>query len=372
MPIFNWPQKSYRYKNKGIEDQIVLKNLDNIQRVSIVIPCRNEEGFIAEVLENVIAQDYPKSHLEIFVVDGESDDSTAEIIKKHAQKHPYIHYLNNPEKVVPFALNKAIHQSKGEVIIRMDAHSIYPNDYISKLVEGLQKYKCDNVGGVWITEPADGSAKATAIAKATSHPFGIGNAYYRLEMKTPKEVDTIPFGCYKRTVFDQIGYFDEELVRNQDDEFNARLIKNGGKIFLLPDVKIRYFARKTLTKTAKMFFQYGLYKPLVNRKVGQPATIRQFVPLALLIFVLIFAPLSFSGFHYFLIFLTGMTLYFVTDITVSIMLAGKNNMGFSSLLYLIILFPIIHFSYGYGYLSGIFRFLIFRKKIHHSKVEISR
>jgi len=254
----------------------------------------------------------------------------------------------------------------------MDAHSIYPIDYISKLVEGLQKFNCDNVGGVWITEPANNSAKATAIANATSHPFGIGNAYYRLNIKTPKEVDTVPFGCYKRTIFEKIGYFDEELMRNQDDEFNARLIKNGGKIYLLPDVKIRYFARKTLSKTAKMFYQYGLYKPLVNLKIGQPATIRQFVPLALLLFVLVFAPLSFFGYYYFLVFLTGMILYLGTDLFVSLLLTVKNRTDFSSILYLIILFPIIHFSYGYGYLSGIFRFLIFRKKIHHSKVEISR
>ncbi len=349
-----------------------MKEHIKIKSVTIVIPCRNEEGFIAKVMENVIAQDYPKTHLEVFVVDGESDDHTPDIIKEYIQKFPFIHYLTNPEKVVPFALNKAIRQSKGEVIIRMDAHSVYPNNYISKLVDGLQEFNCDNVGGVWITEPANNTSMALAIAKATSHPFGIGNAFYRLDIKTPKKVDTVPFGCYNRTVFDKIGYFDEDLVRNQDDEFNARLIKNGGKIYLLPDIKIRYFARETLSKTAKMFYQYGLYKPLVNLKVRQPATLRQFVPLALLLFVLLFIPLSFFGYYFFLIFLTGMILYLGTDVLVSTVLAGKNKMRYRSILYLIMVFPIIHFSYGFGYLSGIFRFLIFRKKIHHSRVEISR
>jgi glycosyltransferase involved in cell wall biosynthesis len=349
-----------------------LKGFGKIKFISIVIPCRNEEAFIAEVLDNVIAQDYPKSHMEVFVVDGESDDKTAAIIKKYAQDYPFIQFLSNPEKVVPFALNKAIRKSKGDVIVRMDAHSIYPFDYVSRLVKGLEEFNCENTGGVWITEPANKSSKAAAIAKATSHPFGIGNAYYRLEVKEPKQVDTVPFGCYKRSVFDKIGSFDEDLVRNQDDEFNARLIKNGGKIFLLPDVKIRYFARETLRKTSKMFYQYGLYKPLVNLKVGQAATIRQFVPLAFLLFVLVFTPLSFVGSYFFLLFRIGMLFYFAVDAFVSISLAAKSKNGHKILGYLLVLFPIIHFSYGYGYLAGIFRFIIFRKKIDHSSVNVNR
>lgn len=228
------------------------------------------------------------------------------------------------------------------------------------------------MGGVWITEPANKSAKAIAIAKATSHPFGIGNAYYRLEMKEPRDVDTVPFGCYNRSVFEKIGFFDEELVRNQDDEFNARLIKKGGKIYLLPDVKIRYFARETFRKTSKMFYQYGLYKPLVNLKVGQPATVRQFVPLALLWFFLVFGPLSFLGYFFFLIFMIGILLYLAANFFVSIALAAKNKDGHQLLFNLLFLFPLIHFSYGYGYLAGIFRFLIFRKRIHHTNVNVNR
>jgi glycosyltransferase involved in cell wall biosynthesis len=349
-----------------------LKINSDIKTVSIIIPCRNEEYFIAGVLENVIAQDYSKNHLEVFVVDGESDDRTALIINEYVQKHPFLVLLNNPEKVVPFALNKAIRKSTGDVIVRMDAHSIYPNDYVTKLVEGLQKYNCDNVGGLWITEPANDSPKALAIAKATSHPFGIGNAYYRLDIKEPREVDTVPFGCYKRSVFNKIGFFDEDLVRNQDDELNARLIKNGGKIFLLPDIKIHYFARETFRKISKMFYQYGLYKPLVNRKVGKPATIRQFVPLALLLFVITFGPLSFIGNIFFLVFSFGLLMYLGAGIFFSVTLASKYKKGTRILPYLFLLFPLIHFSYGWGYLAGIVRFLIVGKKIHHAKVNVNR
>jgi glycosyltransferase involved in cell wall biosynthesis len=350
-----------------IEQKVNIK-----QKVSIVIPCRNEEKFIGKVLDNVIAQDYPQEFLEVFVIDGESEDRTKEIIQQYAKRHSQIRYLSNPEKVVPFALNQAIRMAQGSVIVRMDAHAVYPENYVSELLKGLEKYDCHNTGGVWITEPANESYKAQAIALATSHPFGIGNAYYRLDIKNPKKVDTVPFGCYRKDVFEKIGLFDEELVRNQDDEFNARLIKNGGSIYLLPHVKIRYFARETFGKMAKMFYQYGLYKPLVNLKIGTPATIRQFVPPMFVLYMVV----SFLAgiFHptFFYVFLIGLGLYGLAAILVSLSIIRKKQKSISVFLQLIQAFPVIHFSYGFGYLAGIFRFLLFRKPVHHSKIEINR
>jgi len=343
-----------------------------IHKVSIVIPCRNEEKFIGKVLDNVIAQDYPKELLEVFVADGESEDSTTTIINEYSKNYPYIKYISNPEKVVPFALNKAIRMAEGMVIVRMDAHAVYPENYVSELVKGLEKYDCHNTGGVWITEPANNSDKAKAIAWATSHPFGIGNAWYRLDIKSPKKVDTVPFGCYRREVFEKIGLFDEELVRNQDDEFNARLIKNGGSVYLLPHVKIRYFARETFGKMAKMFYQYGLYKPLVNLKIGTPATVRQFVPPMFVLYLAItfLAGIFYPSFLY--LFFAGMFLYGLASIIVSWSIIQKRKKTVSIFFQLILAFPVIHFSYGFGYLAGILRFLLFRKPIHHSNVEINR
>ncbi len=349
-----------------------MKKNDNIKPVTIVIPCRNEKKFISKVLDNVLEQDYPSDKLEVIVVDGDSDDGTAGIIKNYSEKYSQIKYLNNPQKIVPFALNKAIKKATGDIIVRMDAHSEYPLNYISKLAEGLENYDCENIGGVWITEPTNSSIKAKAIAVATSHPFGIGNAHYRLGVEKPRQVDTVPFGCYRKEVFDMIGLFDEELARNQDDEFNARLIKNNGKIFLLPDVKIRYFARESFTKTAKMFYQYGLYKPLVNLKVGQPATLRQFAPPALVLFIIVFGIGSFFSKIVFFTFIAGLLTYGVTDVIVSALVTVKNNKGVTFFVYLKYIFPLIHISYGWGYLKGIFRFYIFRKKIHHSKIKINR
>jgi glycosyltransferase involved in cell wall biosynthesis len=342
------------------------------KRVSIIIPCRNEEAFIGKVLENVIKQDYPVDLTEVFVVDGKSNDKTAEIIKGYSEKHSFIYYLENPQKIVPFALNNAIRHSSGEIIIRMDAHAIYPNDYISRLVDGLDEFKCENIGGVWITKPGNSTIKAKAIALATSHLFGIGNAYYRLSNQKPKEVDTVPFGCYSRNVFDKIGYFDEELIRNQDDEFNARLIKNGGKIYLLPDIQIIYFARENLRKISKMFYQYGLYKPLVNLKIGKSATLRQFAPLLLVLYLAITGLLSFISNFSLFVFMGGIIFYLFICFFIAISIWIKNIKKPGLMFYLFLLFPIIHLSYGWGYLAGLFRFLIFKNPIHHLKIDENR
>lgn len=328
-----------------------------VKFVTVIIPCRNEEKFISKVLENVLNQNYPSGNIEVFVVDGESEDNTAEIVREYSAKYPFIRLLNNPHQFVPQALNMAIRESKGEVIIRMDAHSLYPNDYFSKLVTALFQSGADNAGGMWITEPGDESKEAAAIALATSHPFGIGNARYRLGASEQIFVDTVPYGCYRREVFDRIGYFDEQLLRNQDDEFNGRLIANGGRILLLPDVKIRYFARKNIALMAKMFYQYGLFKPLVNIKLGKPATIRQLFPPALVLgligsFVIgLFITLIFQLFIVVFALYSAMVLYFS-------IVVGKNS---QLIIQLIKIFPSIHFSYGWGYLKGIWRFMIWRK-----------
>lgn len=331
--------------------------MTSIPFVSIILPCRNEGRYIGKVLENILAQDYPVSHLEVLVADGRSEDDTRAQVESYAARYPFIHLLDNPARVVPNALNACIERSRGEVILRMDAHAIYPSDYVRRLVDALKVYGADNAGGVWITEPGADTPVAEAIARATAHPFGIGNAAYRLGGGTPRFVDTVPFGCYPRAVFDRIGRFDEELVRNQDDEFNGRLIRSGGKIVLLPDVRIRYFARERLDKVRKMFYQYGLFKPLVNRKLGKPATVRQLFPPALLAGLTL--PLLLSCWVPFLsvLWLSGVAGYLLLVLFFSWRLSAGSKAVFVAL---IRVFPGIHLSYGLGYWVGIFRFLLFR------------
>lgn len=338
--------------------------------VSVIMPCRNEKAYIEGVVHSVFAQDYPSEHLEVIVADGMSDDGTREKLEQLAETYPQLKVIDNPNRITPHALNVAIEASKGDVIVRFDAHAIYPSNYISELVMALDELGADNVGGVLITRPVNDSLKAQAIALAISSKFGVGNADFRTGASTVSQVDTVPFGCFRRSVFEELGLFDPDLVRNQDDEFNARMIQAGKKIFLIPDVKIEYFARATYSKLALMYYQYGLFKPLVNRKLNHPATLRQFVPLLFVLSLLAFPFTYFSGILQFF-WACMYVLYFVMSLAFSIRIAlARKSLILTP--HLVSAFFLIHFSYGWGYIKGIFRFIIFDKKMNSDQTHLSR
>ncbi len=339
--------------------------------VSILVPCYNEENFIGKVIDNLLRQDYPREKMEVLFVDGRSTDRTREIIQSCIAGHLLMRLIDNPAGVVPHALNEGIKISKGELIIRMDAHAVYPVNYISQLVYWQQKLNADNVGGMWITKPGADTKMARSIAAALSHPFGIGNARYRLGANEPVEVDTVPYGCYKRDVFNKIGLFDEQLIRNQDDEFNARLKKSGGKIVLIPTIRIDYFARSTASKLGKMYYQYGLFKPLVNIKLGYPSTARQLAPLMLILSLVVsgIGSLIFPSWQWLFFVVTGF--YLLADFIFSVQLSWTRK-G-CSILYLLMIFPLIHFSYGWGYLKGILQFVLLKEHRHKTtNVSVTR
>ena len=331
------------------------------KKVSIIIPTRNEEAFIINTLNSIMGQDYPSDEVEVIIADGESDDNTRSLIQGYIVNHPNVVLIDNPERVVPFALNYAIERASGEVIIRLDAHSKYPSNYVSRLVTELENTGADNVGGVWVTTPANKGLIATAIALSTSHPLGIGDASYRLDNPEIKEVDTVPFGCFPRDVFERIGLFDTDLIRNQDDEFNGRIIKNGGKIFLIPDVEIEYYARATISTMMRMFFQYGLFKPLVNVKLGSPATLRQFIPPLFVLFLMVGLIVPFLPILVQFSWLAGFALYLVLTVLVGVKITLDNKRA-SLLLFLPWLFPLIHISYGWGYIKGFLMLHLLKKK----------
>jgi GT2 family glycosyltransferase len=264
--------------------------------------------------------------------------------------------LDNPKKITPAALNLGITHAKGAVIVRMDAHVEYPADYISSLVRLLQESGADNVGGVCRTLPANGTALARAIAFGMSHPLGVGNSYFRIGSAEPRWVDTVPFGCYRREVFERIGLFDEQLVRNQDDELNFRLIKQGGRIRLSPKIVCRYYARESLGKLWRMYYQYGYFKPLVVRKV-RVMTLRQLAPPALVLGLLItgaLAPWSrLAAGAFAAIVLT----YAATIATCAAGAVGKVGVAAAALFAVI---PVLHLSYGLGYLQGVWKVLACR------------
>jgi glycosyltransferase involved in cell wall biosynthesis len=336
--------------------------------VSVIIPCRNEIRFIDALLKTLNSQDWPIDKVEWIIVDGVSDDGTREHLLKSLGNYPALKVLDNLAKYVPQALNMAILQAKGDVIVRMDAHSGYPVDYISRLVRALDEHNADNTGGVWITQPGANTTEAMAIALATSHPLGIGNASYRLGADRPKEVDTVPYGCFRRDVFTRFGMFDEDMIRNQDDELNARIVKGGGKILLLPDVFIEYHARETVMKMSSMFYQYGLFKPLVNLKVGSPATLRQFAPPILVLGSLLVITLLILGLLSWKLFGIMLALYLFPVFLVAIIISTRK--GLNLLGWLCICFPAIHFSYGWGYLKGFLKFALIKN--HNTGVNDNR
>jgi glycosyltransferase involved in cell wall biosynthesis len=335
--------------------------------VTIVVPCRNEAGYIAGFLNSVTNQDYGPDRMEVLIGDGMSDDGT----RSKVEGYPGVKVIDNPERTVPFALNRCIEAARGEVVIRMDVHAIYPANYVSRLVEVLLECDADNVGGVLDTVPANDSAQSGAIAAAMSHPFGVGNASFRTGVDRIVEVDTVPFGCFKRELFDRIGKFDTDLTRNQDDEFNARIIQAGGKILLVPDLRITYFARARLRNLIRMYFQYGYFKPLVNTKLDRPATLRQFIPPLFVLFLLLGLPgLLFGGLAWGIwSFFFG--LYFIALAFVSLLSAFKRNQP-ASFFWLLLAFFLMHIAYGWGYLKGVWHFLILRKSPSTENTELSR
>jgi glycosyltransferase involved in cell wall biosynthesis len=326
--------------------------------VSVIIPCRDEEKFIAQCLESVMANDYPKDRLEVLVIDGISEDGTRAIVEGYVKCYSFVRLFENPKKIAPTALNIGIAHAKGEIIMRMDAHNIYPTNYISGLVAWLEKRGADNVGGIWKIRPANDSPIAKAIAIGLSHPFGVGNAYYRIGLPEPRWVDTVPFGCYWRKVFDRLGLFDEELVRNQDDEFNHRLIKSGGRILLVPEVFSYYYARDSLRKLWNMYYQYGYFKPLVALKVGKVMTVRQLIPALFVLGLLGSTALAVWSWSGGLILLALVIAYTAAALSCSAVVAFTR--GVMCALGLSLVFPTLHLSYGLGFLKGILDFVILR------------
>lgn len=343
--------------------------MSGLANVSIVIPCRNEEKFIGKCLDSIVASDYSKDRLEILVVDGMSEDGTRITVQSYARKYSFIRLLDNPKKITPVALNIGIADAKGEIIMRMDAHNTYPPNYISGLVGWLERTQADNVGGVCVTVPATQTLMAEAIALALSHPFGVGNAYFRIGVKEPRWVDTVPFGCYRREVFDRIGMFDEELARNQDDEFNLRLLKRGGRILLVPSITSYYYARDSLCKLWRMYYQYGYFKPLVARKVGGVLTIRQVIPAVFVLGLLVSGALApwtaYSGWALCAIIFA----YVVVDLGSSIC-AGFQR-GVRGALAISVVFPVLHLSYGLGFLKGTLDFFILGNKRREDATRIT-
>jgi len=320
-------------------------------RLTVLLPCRNEARYIGACLDSILAGAYPLERLEVLVIDGNSTDGTPALVREYAERHPQVRLLSNPQQIVPTALNIGIRAATGDIIARMDAHVVYPPEYLPRLAAALEETGADNVGGCIMTLPADGTATAQAIAIALGHPFGVGNSHFRIGAREARFVDTVPFGCFRRELFTRLGMFDEELVRNQDDEFNHRIIRHGGQVRLIPDVVCYYYARGSLRQTGRMFYQYGAFKPLVARKVGRIMTVRQLVPamfvtalLGTLVGALFWPPLAVLG--------AAIAAAYGICVALCAVRIGRSH-GMRCALALTAALPVVHLSYGFGFLRGL-------------------
>lgn len=323
-------------------------------KISIIVPCRNEEKFIANTLESLINQTFKKEEYEILVVDGLSDDNTQNIVKDFQNKYSNLFLLINEKKITPAAMNIGIQNAKGEVVVICGAHAIYSNEFLSQGYELLQKNKnYDCVGGPIISDGTNAFSKAVSLAM--SSVIGVGNAKHRFpDYEGLAEMACFPF--FRKEVFNKIGLYDESLVRNQDDEFCMRLRQQGGLVYLSPRVKSTYLVRDHPIKLMKQYFYYGVWRFVVLKMYKQPIAFRQLIPSLFIIinFILIAIGIILNNY---LISLSLLMFYLLIILMFSISVAIKKGVKIG--LFFILAVLILHFAYGFGLLKSSFK--IFHK-----------
>lgn len=253
--------------------------LEGAPIVSVIVPCYNERGTIERVLEGVAKQTYPTNKIEIIVADGMSNDGTRAAVEDFAQGHPglWVRLVDNPKRIIPAALNVGIEAARGEVLIRLDAHAVPRPDYIERCLAALERIGAANAGGAWDIEPAAGGWLARSIAVAAGNPLGAGDARYRTGGQAG-EVETVPFGAFRREWIRRVGPFDEGLQTNEDYEFNLRLRRAGGKVWFDPEIRSTYFARPDLDSLCRQYARYGYWKARVVLRDPAATRWRQVLP----------------------------------------------------------------------------------------------
>jgi glycosyltransferase involved in cell wall biosynthesis len=324
--------------------------------ISIICPIYNESNYITSCINALLHQTISKDRIEILIIDGFSNDGTRQIVENIAKENESVKLLDNPERIVTRALNIGFEMAKGEIIIRVDGHAVVSNDFIQNSIECLEKTNADCVGG--IIECVNTSKKGIAIALAMSSKFGVGNSRFRTSGKEGY-VDTVAFGAYKKEVLKKLGLIDPDLIGADDDEFNYRLRESGGKIYLCPKIKSKYYTRSNYTALFNQFFSYGFWKVRVLQKHFRMMQPRQFIP-PLFVLSIIFTGIA-GLFNPYLLssFCSILSLYFLLSLLMSLYLAVRENQQVNLIHRLFIAFPVLHLSYGIGFLWGNIKF--FRK-----------
>lgn len=319
---------------------------ENPVDVSVIIPILNEAMHLDTLLSGLMNKK-ERIAIELFLIDGGSTDGTINLIKDWQFKYPFIHQIDNPKKYANFAFNVAYPGSRGKYVAFIGAHAEYPPNYFESGKKYLDANECDIVGGPLIQKGR--SVRGKAIAFAMSSRLGVGNTEFRTSQEK-QFVDSVAFAMYKREIFDVVGLLDEELIRNQDDELHYRMNAAGYRILMVPEMKCVYYVRETLSGLFKQYFQYGLFKPLVLKKVRSGIKMRHLIPAGFVIYLLLL-PLSWLFMDKLALvpLLTYMVLLFYTAI--------GSNLKIKSKTYLLLVYPVLHISYGIGFLFGLRKLL---------------
>ena len=330
--------------------------------VSIVIPCYNEEKTIEALLSAILGQTHPVDQMEVVIADGMSTDRTRERIAAFKLAHPEVdlRVFENIQRTIPAALNQAIEASRGEVISRMDAHAIPAADYIERSLSALEAGLGDNVGGVIEIRPGADSWIAEAISIATAHPLGVGDARYRTATRA-MEADTVAFGTYYRSLLEKVGKYDETLLVNEDYEFNTRIRKASGRIWVDPAIRCIYYSRANLRSLARQYYTYGYWKYLMLRRYPETLRWRQALPpvfvSGILMLLLLSTIWTFAG----ILLATFLLLYLVILAGGSLLPAMRRKKPL-----LVVGIPIaivtMHFSWGSGFMWSMIKSLFSGKK----------
>lgn len=316
------------------------------------MPIRNEASFIAQSLGAVLVQDYPPEQLEVIVVDGESTDSTQDVVRKFMKAHSNLNLASNPGRIVPTAMNIGIKQAHGDVIVRVDGHTIIAPDYVRQCILALRRSGADNVGGRM--DARSSGSIGEAVAAATSSPFGVGGARFHYSDRE-EWVDTVYMGTWPKEVFERVGLFDEEMVRNQDDELNYRILDHGGRILLCPAIRSVYYNRSRLRSLWRQYFQYGYWKVRVMQKHPRQVRIRQLVPS---VFVASLVLSSLGGFFWApsWMALGIILLAYLVGLLLAVMQLARST-PLKQMMVLPIVFSVLHASYGTGFIAGLLRMM---------------
>lgn len=335
-------------------------------KISVVIPCKNEENFITQCVLSVLQAAENIVDVEVIAVDGESSDSTLERLNLLAQSNPRVFVKTNPKQITPTALNIGIQAATGDYIMILGAHSKVHPTYFQEAVEVLKNQPlADCIGGQLLVETS--SQKEKCIALAMSSKFGVGNALFRTGAKA-QYVDTVAFGIYKKQVFDTIGLFNETLVRNQDDEFNFRMSKAGLRIYFDPALKITYYSRSDFEKLYNQYWQYGYWKVYVNRMHKAFLSVRQLVPALFLLSLVVGITLSITSLLFAKLF-AGYLMIYLSAGYFSASRIADNNIEVN---YIWQSYVILHISYGLGYWKGLLDFIVLQKQATNKHQALTR